>query len=238
MPDKTPDLTSSKIMKSKIKSRIYQLFSIYQKLTLAEIATYLSRDKSSIHPHVHKLIEWGYIKPPTIVDNKRSYIFEKSKKALNIRREINLNDRNSQELLDVRADGLISVYKSLKRELEDKIEFWERMKIMNNNPSTADEAKALFNDIFDLDVDSNNKIDFTNPSSISKVVVSQNYFTEESYKELYKEIMDALVKHFNNPTEENPEVKRPLSVLFEITPDEQILKLISRKDAIFNKPKD
>ena len=49
------------VLESELRFRIFSLLNIYPELSFSEISRLLNKNKSTLHPHLHKLIEIGVI---------------------------------------------------------------------------------------------------------------------------------------------------------------------------------
>ncbi|MHA1721367.1 MAG: MarR family transcriptional regulator [Promethearchaeota archaeon] len=230
------DTTPKQIFASKIKYRIIQLLYIHQKLTLQEMADKLSRDKSSIHPHVQKLIKMGYIKPPTQVDGNRSFIFEPTKKKANVDRGLDFKSGFTPTYISQVAEGALSVCEGKKTINEETIHFWKNIQKMNKNPEYFEELKNLFQYIFKFELDNKNNFKLNEEKNRiwdSKHFSMAHFFDEDTFKDFWNEFNQIILKYKKIEEEKeqiHPVVQHPVYFRFEFLPLDKIIEISSRKN--------
>ncbi len=236
------DKSIHQIFLSKIKFRIYTLFEIYRKLTLQEIADKLSRDKSSIHPHVRKLIEIGILKPPKEVDEKRNYILELTddyeEKLNQIDGELEFENGLTPTLISQvtqMGSKWMQVEKSL---LDEHIQFNKIVNELNQKPEYSQEVYDLYQSIFAFDLDSNGNVKLNEnglPSNTSQSSNAIYYFDEETYTDFRAEWLQLTNKYGKIMAKKNeslPSLRRSVCFLAHSMPIEKIVEYNNRKDIL------
>ena len=229
-----PDFTTGQLLSSRIKFRIFHLFEIYQKLTLQEIADKLSRSKSSIHPHVHKLIEMGYLKQPNKVDENRSYIFERSDKQLGFNRGFDFSSGLTPQFISQMVQVKVDICEAEKMLIDESIHFWKLLEKLNQDPANTEELKELIQDINDYDLDMNGHFKLNEkgkPSLFSKTSTVISYFDENTFREFRQEFNILMAKYHTIMAEQGTQPKRhsPILVYTKIIPLEKFVEYNNRK---------
>lgn len=230
MNENIQDISTNQLLSSKIKLKIFYLFEIYQKLTLQEIAEKLSRDRSSIHPHIHKLIEMGFLKQPTQVDENRSYIYERSQKQLSWNRGLDFSLGLTPEFISQMLQIKIDVCKAEKLFIEENLTFWSKLKEENQKKEHSDKFYELIKYVNDYQTDEDGKfllIQKNKSSRFSKTSTVITQLEEETFREFRKEYKQLTSKYHRIALEKKknqPASHFPLWVLTKFIPLEKILE--------------
>ncbi|UYP45325.1 hypothetical protein NEF87_001610 [Candidatus Lokiarchaeum ossiferum] len=240
MSERTKKKSIHQLFTSKIKFRIYNLFEIYRKLTLQEIADKLSRNKSSIHPHIRDLIDLGILKEPKIVDEKRNFILELTEdyqsKIDTIDSEIDLSKGLTSDAISQISQMGVKWMKIEKSLLDEHIEFTKKIQKMNQIPKNFEEVHDLCQDIFKFEQDSKGQIKTNENGLPLNSSISNNsiyYFDEETYKDYRKELYKLGAKYgkiMDQKNESDPDLRRSVCFIAHSMPIEKIIEVNNRKD--------
>ena len=234
MNENIQDTSTSQLFSSKIKLRIFYLFEIYQKLTLHEISEKLSRDKSSIHPHIQKLIEMGFIKQPTKVDENRSFIFERSQKQLSYNRGLDFSLGLTPEFISQMLRVKIDICIAEKMLIEESLTFWKKLEKKNQTQDYSEEFYELIKYINDYQIDENGQFvlnEKKKPSRFSKTSSVLIPLEEDTFEEFRKDFNDLVYKYQKIALEKEKTSSQhyPLWVLTKFIPIEKVIEKNTQK---------
>lgn len=240
IPEDKRNMPMHQLFTSKIKFRIYNLFEIYRKLTLQEIADKLSRSKSSIHPHVRTLIDIGILKEPTVMDEKRNLILELTddyqEKINIIDSELDLSKGLTPYAISKISQMGVKWMQIEKTLLDEHIQFTKNIEKMNQSLEKFEEVRDLCQSIFKFEQDSKGQIKTNEKGIPINSSISNNsiyYFDEDTYLEFRNELFHLGAKYGEIMEEKNkidPNLRRSVCFMAHSMPIEKIIEVNNRKN--------
>lgn len=193
--------TPSKLLESDIRFSIYCLLHIYPEISLSELSQKLKKTKSTIHPHLKKLLNIGLIEVSKEVkvraNIKAKYYALKS--GYKEEMEEYLLD-TSQSIDQTTVQNKINLNKScvifLKTIYERYLRFLENLE----GEDTAHEILQQSSDNYDM----NHVFSFFSKKALPKLI------------KLYEEFITKFIEIEEEDLKENPNEEKPYLVLFEL----------------------
>ena len=204
---------------SGIRYRIWGLLKVYPELSFTELANKLGKSKSTIHPHLQKLIEFGIVeisKKEHIRANIEAHYYSLTPNADEITSiaGCDLSHGLDKEIVKMAAKSLKSVVLYNKKILDKYIKFFEYME-----ETDSDDIIKIWKDTYKTK-------NFTE-HDIPQFFMGELYLTEDQWmrweKQFVKLSMD-MYDQFTKEQKENPNQEKyiywfyagiPVKILFE-----------------------
>lgn len=235
MSSPTPDYSSYNLYSSKITLRIYNLLIINGTLTLQEIADKLSRDKSSIHPHIQKLIKLGYVKTPTKIDENRNNLYETSEKSANLEDAIEWPSNWTPQFRSTNIDNLLLSMKVAKAKIGEYLLFFQRLQKMCKEETYFNETDEILQELLNIELEEDGNFHYDEYKRVKRNPKFMNIelmFDEETYNDYLGEYRLLALKYTNlwrKKKNENPSISSPCCISHIAMPLESIYRINSRK---------
>jgi len=236
MSSTAPDNSTYELYSSKIRLRIYDLLLIHGTLTLQEIADKLSRNKSSIHPHIQKLIKLGFVKPPKKIDENRNNLYETSEKSANLAQGIESSSNWTPHFRSTNISNFLLSLKVVKAKIEEYLLFFQRLQKMNKKEVYINETNEILQNFLNIQLDEKGNFIYDENKRIkanSKFMNIELMFDEEMYKEYLREYRLLLHKHmelWRKKKNDNPSTSFHYCINHIAIPLEMVYRINSRKD--------
>ena len=202
-----------------IRLRIYGLLNVYPELSFTQLAKKLGKSKSTIHPHLQKLIKLGIVKiskKKHVRANIEAHYYSLTPDAdeITFKAAYDLSNGLTKELVHKIAKSTKSLAIYHRNILDKAIKFCEYLE-----ETDSDDIVEIFKDIYKT-------VNYTK-LDISHFFMSHFFFTENQWKRLQNllyEILTEFEEQYSKEQKENPNQEKfiywfhmgiPVKILFE-----------------------